>query len=264
MRAKTYVITGASSGIGYALCCQLAQHNQKIIAIARRKDRLEQLQVLYPDHIEIISADLAKESGRKHAVEVIGAQPIAGLVNNAGITGQVDYLENLSLKNWHELCAVNLDAPLFLTQALLPQFQKGSRIINMTTGTTQFVLSGIAGYAMTKAALNVFTKYLSEELKPKGIFVTAAHPGIVETELAADVPYHPNPRLGVVQANQRLKAENKYLELPLSVKFLSWLLLKAENSLYTGDIIGVYNQKYQPLWHDRIIPSPYPANVTPP
>ena len=50
----------------------------------------------------------------------------------------------------------------------------------------------------------------------------------------------------------------------LSAKFLCWLLLEAADELYTGDIIGIYNQKYQLLWHDRIIESPYPNSISPP
>ncbi len=166
---------------------------------------------------------------------------MSGLVNNAAITGQVDYLENLSLEKWHQQCAINLDAPIFLTQNLIPNLKNGGRIINITTGTTNFVLSGIAGYAITKRHLICFTKYLSAELQVKNIFVTAAHPGIVDTELAKDVPTHPDKNLGIVQAQKKLKAEQKYIDVEISAKFLAWLLLEADSHLYTGDIIGIYN-----------------------
>ncbi|MCX7124210.1 MAG: SDR family NAD(P)-dependent oxidoreductase [Gammaproteobacteria bacterium] len=261
---ETYVVTGASSGIGYALCCHLAKQQKHVIAIARRQEQLEELKALYPHSISIIRADLATPQGREHAIQSINVAHIAGLVNNAGITGQVDYLEHLSLESWHQQCAINLDAPLFLTQGLLPRLQNGGRIINMTTGTTRFVLSGIAGYAITKSALNTFTKYLSEELKAKNILVTGAHPGIVDTELAAGVSHHANQNLGIAQANKRLKQEGRYINIEISAKFLTWLLLNADASLYTGDIIGIYNQKYQPLWHDQLIPSPYPDHIDPP
>lgn len=261
---KIYVITGASSGIGNVLCQHLARRGHKVVAVARRKERLDQLQALYPRHISSISADLATQQGRYAVASTIGKMPLAGLVNNAGATGQIDLLEQLSLKSWHQQCAINLDAPMFLTQALIPRLQEGGRIINLTTGTTQFILSGIAGYAITKAALNTFTKYLSEELKSKNIFVTAAHPGIVDTDLAAEAVHHPDQELGIVQANKRLKAEHKYLDIEIASKFLCWLLLDADQALYTGDIIGVYNPKYQPLWHGKLIPSPYPAAISPP
>lgn len=261
---QTYIVTGASSGIGYALCSHLAKRDKKIVAIARREDRLNLLKKTFPQHVIPIAADLGTPEGREFIIKSLGVIPvISGLVNNAATNGQVDYLENLTLENWHAQCAINLDAPIFLTQQLLSRLS-GGRIINITTGTTHFILTGVAGYAMTKSALNTFTKYLSEEVKSKNILVTAAHPGIVNTELSAKVSEHPNQELGIAKAKNRLRLEDKYLDVEISAKFLTWLLLDAEPSLYTGDIIGIYNKKYQPLWHNEIIPSPYPDDIKPP
>lgn len=72
---------------------------------------------------------------------------------------------------------------------------------------------------------------------------------------------HSNDDLGFVQIQRSFKKYNKHIDVEISAKFLTWLLLDAENSFYTGDTIGIYNQKYQPLWHDSIIPSPYPDHV---
>jgi NAD(P)-dependent dehydrogenase (short-subunit alcohol dehydrogenase family) len=261
---RAYVVTGASSGIGYALCCHLAGRNKKVVAIARRADRLAKLKACYPQHIFTITADLGTVAGRKFAVaQLQDLTPIAGLVNNAATNDPIDYLENLSLENWHQQCAINIDAPIFFTQSLIP-YLSGGRIINITTGTTQFILSGVAGYAITKAALNTFTKYLSDEVRSKNILVTAAHPGIIDTELGVSISQHPNQQLAIAQVKKKLKEENKYLDVEISAKFLAWLLINADASLYTGDIIGIYNQKYQPLWHDEIIPSPYPGDIKPP
>lgn len=262
---ETYVVTGASSGIGYALCCHLAKQHKHVIAIARREEDLNKLQGNSPDYISIIVADLATTQGRNDVIQSMSkVAHISGLINNAATVGQIDHLEHLSLEIWQQQCAINLDAPIFLTQALISRLQNGGRIINMTTGTTSFIVSGIAGYAITKSALNTFTKYLSAELKSKNILVTGAHPGIVDTGLAAQVRHHPNQDLGIAQANKRFKLEEKYIDVEITAKFLSWLLLSADKSLYTGDIIGIYNQKYQLLWHDKLIPSPYPNHIDPP
>nr|WP_272940915.1 SDR family oxidoreductase [Coxiella burnetii] len=134
----------------------------------------------------------------------------------------------------------------------------------MTTGTINFVVTGIASYAMTKAALNTFTKYLSVELRSRNILVTATHPGVVKTGLVDSVFKQNAPELGISQAHEKFQKENKYLDVDLSAKFLSWLLLDADDSLYTGDVIGVYNKQYQSLWSDKLIPSPYPADVEAP
>lgn len=214
--------------------------------------------------ITTIKADLSTQMGRENVIKrMFSLRKIVGLVHNAASNKPISLLQNLPLKEWHKQVAINLDAPLFLTKDLL-HLMKSGRIINLTTGTTNFVVSGSASYAMTKAAINIFTKYLSEELRSKKILVTAAHPGIVKTDLIENIMKHNDSTLGIYKAQKKFQEENKYLNVNLSAKFLCWLLLGADDSLYTGDIIGIYNKKYQPLWHDEIIPSPYPDNLAPP
>ncbi len=250
-----YVITGASSGIGYALCCHLASRNKHVIAVARRGANLTTLQNEYPKLIKIVQADLATGAGRdKVTKEVWSLGTIQGLVNNAASNEPISLLQNISLESWRQQLEINVTAPIFLTQGLLP-FLKGGRIINLTTGTTRFIVSGIASYAMTKAAINIFSKYLSDELRTKNILVTAAHPGVVKTAMANNIDTF---------KHASLFQENKYLDVNICAKFLCWLLLDADDELYTGDVIGIYNQKYQPLWHDEILPSPYPDEIEAP
>ncbi|MDF1759778.1 MAG: SDR family NAD(P)-dependent oxidoreductase [Coxiellaceae bacterium] len=267
MPDQYYVVTGASSGIGYALCRHLAKNDKQIIAVARNERRLRELQNANPKNIHTCAADLATQKGRDQAVEFIESKGgVLGLVNCAGTIDPISLLKNLNIDAWHQQLAINIDAPIFLTNALLSSLVKGCRIINLTTGTTKFALSGIAGYAMTKAALNVYTKYLSDELHDLGIFVTAAHPGIVETNLNTidAATQEAEPDLNIFKIQNQMAEDNKYLDVNLSAKFLCWLLSEADNEIYTGDIIGVYNKKYQPLWHDSEIPSPYPEGVEPP
>lgn len=250
-----YVITGASSGIGYALCCHLASHNKHVIAVARRDEYLQSLQNKFLSLITIIQADLATQTGRDAVTKKVGSiRNIKGIVNNAASNDPISLLQHISINDWHQQIAINIDAPVFLTQSLLP-FLSGGRIINLTTGTTQFIVSGIASYAMTKAAINIFSKYLSNELRTQNILVAAAHPGVVMTAMAENISTF---------NHSKLFHEIKYLDVNISAKFLCWLLLNADDSLYTGDIIGIYNQKYQPLWHNEMIPSPYPVDIDPP
>lgn len=75
---------------------------------------------------------------------------------------------------------------------------------------------------------------------------------------------HADTSLGISKVQKQFESENKYLDINLSAKFLCWLLLEAHDELYTGDIIGIYNKKYQLLWHDREIEHPYPNRIAPP
>ncbi len=260
-----FVVTGASSGIGYALCCHLAKCNKAVIAIARRQERLNILKNEHPKLISTIVADLGVQADRDKVVAQIATEgTLLGVVNNAATNEPVSLLEELSLVEWQKQIAINVNAPIFLTQALLPFLHSGSKIINLTTGTINFVVTGIASYAMTKAALNAFTKYLSVELSSSGILVAAAHPGIVKTGLVDSIIKRNNPDFGITKAQKKFEKEDKYLDASLSAKFLAWLLLDADDSLYTGDVIGIYNKQYQPLWCDTEIPSPYPDGIEPP
>lgn len=261
---EIYLVTGASSGIGYALCCHLARRHKKVLAIARRESSLIQLKNEYPDYVTIFPANLSQQTERERVIASIDTDlKIAGLVNNAASVDPLSRIQNISLEAWHQQIAINLDAPLFLTQGLLP-FLEGGRVINITTGSTGFALSGVAGYAMTKAALNTFSRFLHTECQDKNIFVTSAHPSVVKTDMVEHITEQEDTSLGIVKAQKAFKKDNRYLDVNIPAKFLCWLLLDAETTLFTGDIIGIYNKKYQPLWHNEIIPSPYPANVTPP
>ncbi len=262
---KPYIITGASSGIGYALCMRLASLGIPCVAVARNQDKLLGLKGHYPDLINIINADLSKIEGRNKVVEISSEyEAIAGLVNNAASCQPITLLKQLSIESWHQQLNLNVDAPIFLTQSLLSLLQKGSRIINITSGTVKYVAEGIATYAMTKAALDIYTKYLSAELKAHHILVTSAHPGIVKTDMIKTLKNHNNKELEIVQAQERFTNKKLYLEPVLPAKFLSWLLLEAEESLFTGDVVGIYNKEYQHIWHEDELLSPYPEGVVPP
>ncbi len=115
---KFYIVTGASSGIGYALCSHLAKQNKVVIAIARRQDLLNVLKNEYPALITTITADIATSVGREKVVEQVSrAGQIVGLINNAATNEPVSLLENITAAQWQKQIEINLNAPLFLTQA---------------------------------------------------------------------------------------------------------------------------------------------------
>lgn len=264
---QLYVVTGASSGIGLALATSLAKKKIKVLAIARSEIKLKELQQQFPDEIYPLVADLSTLEGIGSVLDYVGQNKmeVLGLVNNAGAAAPVAFIQDLDIKEWHQHININLDAPIFLSIGLVPKFVRNGRIVNITTGAAgSAVVEGLAAYAMTKTALNTFTRYLSAELKNREILVAAAHPGTVKTELVKKMVETALPTLEIIRFQEYFEKENKYLDVNLSAKFLSWLLLDAEDDLYTGEIIGIYNKQYQPLWHDKEIPSPYPNGIEPP
>jgi NAD(P)-dependent dehydrogenase (short-subunit alcohol dehydrogenase family) len=77
---------------------------------------------------------------------------------------------------------VNVRAPLFITQRVLPLMREGGRIINISSGVTWFATPEVV-YAMTKGALNVFSRSLAQTLGGRGITVNTVSPGITETDM---------------------------------------------------------------------------------
>lgn len=174
------IITGANKGLGLELCKQL-KDKYTIYAICRKpSEELKKLQVHIIDNI-----DLSKESDfNKLLAELKGVQ-IDLLCNNAGVYFR-DTLENLSFENFMKTFAINTIAPIMLVKALFPKFNKGAKIIMMSSrmGSIEDTSTGRSySYRASKAALNSLGKTLSVELKDKDIYTLLIHPGSVKTDM---------------------------------------------------------------------------------
>jgi NAD(P)-dependent dehydrogenase (short-subunit alcohol dehydrogenase family) len=104
-----------------------------------------------------------------------------GLVNNAGIGGNFSF-GKVTEQVFDEFLNIHFKGVYFLTQKLLPLFEDGGRIVNISTGTTRFVNPGYSVYASMKGAIEVFTKYLAKELGTRGIRANVVAPGPIETD----------------------------------------------------------------------------------
>lgn len=104
-----------------------------------------------------------------------------GLVNNAGIGGGFPFAD-VTEQVFDEFLNIHFKGVYFLTQKLLPFFEEGGNIVNISTGTTRFVNPGYSVYASMKGAIEVFTKYLAKELGPKAIRANVVAPGPIETD----------------------------------------------------------------------------------
>ncbi|WP_228926501.1 SDR family oxidoreductase [Streptomyces sp. DH7] len=108
------------------------------------------------------------------------------LVNNAGIGTSRKFTE-IEEEEYDRLFTVNAKAPFFLTQQGLDRLRDGGRVINISTGLSHAaMMPDLIAYAMSKGALDVFTRYLSKVLGSRGITVNAVAPGIVDTDVNAD------------------------------------------------------------------------------
>jgi NAD(P)-dependent dehydrogenase (short-subunit alcohol dehydrogenase family) len=108
------------------------------------------------------------------------------LVNNAG-HGVNATVADTTEAQFDALVAVQFKGPFFLTQRLLPLIADGGRVLNVSTGLARFTLPGYAAYASAKGAVEVLTRYLAQELGPRGITANVLAPGAIATDFGGGV-----------------------------------------------------------------------------
>jgi short-subunit dehydrogenase len=187
---KLALVTGASSGIGRAFAQRLAADGDEVVAVGRRRDRLEVLATSITNvNVQPLVADLSTDDGIDAVGEVCASRPLTMLVNNAGVAHYMPIAE-LPADKARELVHVKVVAPTMLIRAAVPGMlaRNEGTIINVS-GMIAF--SGPApepqlprrvAYAGTLANLVAMTQTLHEELKTDGLKVQVVCPGVVATE----------------------------------------------------------------------------------
>jgi len=190
LAGKTALVTGASRGIGRAAARSLAQDGARVLVhYGRAKGEAESLIAEIRDaggQAEVVSADLEAEDGA-HALAMKVRELVNGkldiLVANAGVSKSVP-IEELTVADFNRLFAVNIRAPYFLVQQLLPVLGEGSNVIFVSSAAARFAVGSIAAYAATKGAIDTLVKHFAAALGPRGIRVNAVAPGIVATDMS--------------------------------------------------------------------------------
>jgi len=187
---KVIVITGASSGIGYSTAKALAKKGGKIVAGARRLDRLEALQKEITNdggEITICETDVTKKTDCdnlvKQAIEKYGTVDV--LVNNAGLM-PLSFVRSLKIDEWDRMIDVNIKGVMYCTAAVVPTMveKKSGHIVNISSVAGRIVFPAGSVYCATKHAVTAFSEGLRQELSVrKNIRITSIEPGVVQTEL---------------------------------------------------------------------------------
>jgi NADP-dependent 3-hydroxy acid dehydrogenase YdfG len=189
---RTVFITGASAGFGKACAERFAQAGDRLILLARRKERLEKLsQELKQAHgidTYLINADVRDQSAISHAIQTLpdAWSSIELLVNNAGLALGRDYFEEANLEDWNTMIDTNIKGLLFVAQAVAKKMtaQKRGHIVNIGSIAGKEVYEKGNVYCATKFAVDAISKAMRIDLLRHGIKVTAIHPGAAETEFS--------------------------------------------------------------------------------
>ncbi|AWZ19534.1 gluconate 5-dehydrogenase [Roseovarius sp. TM1035] len=187
---RVALVTGASAGLGRRAATVLAMRGARVVGVARRADALAGWQAEVGAQGAVIAHDLADRDGladlARRASEPFGAPDI--VIHAAGInTRQV--ADDVTHEGWDVTLGLNLTAPFFLSQHLVPAMRARGwgRIINFASLQSFRAFPGGIAYGASKGGVAQMTRAMAEAWSPGGINVNALAPGFVRTELTAPV-----------------------------------------------------------------------------
>jgi short-subunit dehydrogenase len=184
------VITGASRGIGRALCVELASRGARLGLLARGKERTEELVAQLPEspagpHLAL-AADVAKRSQVKRAIDRFAkqAEGLDLVVANAGVAHYGPFVDT-DIERAEEMVRVNVLGTIYTVGAALPHMldRAQGHVVILSSGAGIRAFPWAAVYGATKAADRGFAEALRHELSGTGVSVTTVFPGEVETDL---------------------------------------------------------------------------------
>lgn len=247
IKSPHILITGGSSGIGRELALQLAS-THKIIIIGRCTDKLLLTQAKHPQHITWIAADISSTQGRQTIIDQLPNDcTITHLIHNAA-TIEAQPLTTLTPESWQQQMATNVEAPLFLTQSLLPYMAKESRILFMSSKLAHEACAGIGAHCISKAALYMLHQCLKIELAALNIHIGSLRPGAVDTPTQAKVRSFPANVFPMQPNFQALKENNQLQAAQRVADFISWVLFKTNATEFSAKEWNIYDDWHQPYW----------------
>ncbi len=190
IKDKVAIVTGASSGIGYATALALSRAGAKVAAGARRMDRLESLQREISKNggeVFIQKLDVTIKSECDAFADAVLKKwgTIDILVNNAGLQ-PLSFFKNLKVEEWDKMIDVNIRGVFYCTAAVITTMvnNKSGHIVNISSMAGRVVYPSGSVYCATKHAITAFSEGLRQEFSQRSnIRVTCIEPGVVATEL---------------------------------------------------------------------------------
>lgn len=191
MNNQTIIITGASRGLGAAAAEIAAAWGANVVLNARSADKLSEVTeriIEAGGQALAVAGDISQSEVCQQLVEqtIERFGTIDALVNNAGTIEPIATIAQSDPRDWQRNFAVNVLAPLMLTQAALPYLRaRKGRVINVSSGAATYAIVGWGAYCASKGALNQFNEALAKE-EPE-LTAIALRPGIIDTEMQSQI-----------------------------------------------------------------------------
>lgn len=191
LKGKTALVTGASRGIGRASALALAERGAQVLV--HYGQSAKEAETVVADirkaggHADAVGTDLSAPEGPHQLaaqVKKIVGDRLDILVANAGV-GKAAVIEETTVADFDRLFAVNVRAPFFLVQQLLPILHEGSSVVLISSLAAHAVVGTLPAYAATKGAIDTLVKHFAAALGARGVRVNAVAPGVVVTEMSS-------------------------------------------------------------------------------
>lgn len=192
-KSKIVLVTGGSRGLGKDMAVQLAAKGLGVIITYHSKK----------DEAQSVVNSIESKGGKAAALQLDAGNPssfpafvkevqsvlqtkfqsdrLDYLVNNAGVGVHANF-EETTEEQFDSMVNIHLKTPFFLTQKLLPYFNDGGGVVNISSGLTRFSFTGYEAYATMKGAVETLTKYQAKFLGSRGIRANVVAPGAIETD----------------------------------------------------------------------------------
>lgn len=239
LKGKTALVTGASRGIGRASALALARAGARVVVHYSADEKSADAVVAEiraaGGTAEKVATDLRAADGPHtlaKAVRAIVGDRLDILVANAGISKAAS-IEETTIEDFDNQFAVNVRAPFFLVQQLLPVMHEGSSIVLLSSLAARASVGNLSAYAATKGAIDTLVRHFATALGAKGIRVNAIAPGVVQTDMSNFTKTHAGRGMALdMQALKRLADPN---DIGGAVAFLA----SDEARWITGDTLQV-------------------------
>jgi 3-oxoacyl-[acyl-carrier protein] reductase len=191
LSGKTALVTGASRGIGRASALALARMGAQVLV--HYSSGVKEAEAVVAEirkaggRADAVAADLSAPDGAHtlaRQVRAVVGDRLDILVANAG-TSKSATIEETTVEDFDRLFAVNVRAPFFLVQQLLPILGSGGSVVLLSSVAAHAVVGTLSAYAATKGAIDTLVKHFASVLGERGIRVNAVAPGVVATDMSS-------------------------------------------------------------------------------
>jgi 3-hydroxy acid dehydrogenase/malonic semialdehyde reductase len=201
---KTVLITGASAGFGATIAARFAEQGDRVVAAARRTDRLDELAARFPGQVHPVGLDVTDRAAVLAAVADLPAEfaEVDVLVNNAGLALGLDPAPHTDLDDWDRMVDTNVKGLLHCTAAVLPGMVERGRghVVNLGSTAASYPYPGGNVYGATKAFVAQFSRNLRSDLFGTPVRVTCIEPGLVGGTEFSNIRFRDDDRAAAMYA----------------------------------------------------------------